>query len=79
VRLVIEGPAAGQWLIPLDGRLPGPDQPPCEPVAELVMDGVEFCQLAAAHRDPEQLPVGEYGDRAAIREVLAAVPLLSRP
>ncbi|MCC9306727.1 MDMPI N domain containing protein [Kitasatospora sp. RB6PN24] len=79
VRLVIEGPAAGQWLIPLDGRSTAPEQPPVEPVAELVMDGVEFCQLAAAHRDPEHLPVGEYGDRAAIREVLAAVPLLSRP
>ncbi|TQF03817.1 MDMPI N domain containing protein [Kitasatospora acidiphila] len=79
VRLVIEGPAAGQWLIPLDGRPSAPEQPPSEPVAELVMDGVEFCALAAAHRDPEHLPVGEYGDRAAIREVLAAVPLLSRP
>jgi hypothetical protein len=81
LRLVIEGPASGQWLVPLDG--PAPPGPPAEwslePVAELVMDGVEFCQLAAAHRDPAQLPVGEYGDRAAIRELLAAVPLLSRP
>ncbi|GAA1980453.1 maleylpyruvate isomerase N-terminal domain-containing protein [Kitasatospora viridis] len=92
LRLVIEGPAAGQWLIPLDPPADGPTSGPAsgptarpvapavsEPVAELVMDGVEFCQLAAAHRDPEHLPVGEYGDRAAIREVLSAVPLLSRP
>ncbi|GAB2709917.1 zf-HC2 domain-containing protein [Kitasatospora kifunensis] len=93
VRLVIEGPANGQWLIPLDG--PPRDEASGEPgtasdlvaenlaaenpVAELVIDGVEFCQLAAAHRDPDRLPVGEYGDRAAIREVLTAVPLLSRP
>lgn len=75
LRLVIEGPGAGEWLIPLDGEQPRQT----EPVAELVMDGVEFCQLAAAHRDPDRLPVGEYGDRAAIREVLTAVPLLSRP
>ncbi|PYC85359.1 MDMPI N domain containing protein [Streptomyces tateyamensis] len=81
LRLVIEGPAAGEWLVPLDGT--APPGPPAEwtvpPVAELVMDGVEFCQLAAAHRDPEQLPVGQYGDRASIRALLAAVPLLSRP
>ncbi|WP_051969959.1 zf-HC2 domain-containing protein [Kitasatospora azatica] len=81
LRLVIEGPASGEWLIPLDGpaRQASPEPPQADPVAELVMDGVEFCQLAAAHRDPEHLPVGEYGDRAAIRELLTAVPLLSRP
>ncbi|MFI9270770.1 zf-HC2 domain-containing protein [Kitasatospora sp. NPDC052896] len=76
LRLVIEGPAAGEWLIPLD---PTADPAPAGPVAELVVDGVEFCQLAAAHRDPDRLPVGEFGDRAAIREVLTALPLLSRP
>ncbi|MFE0461357.1 anti-sigma factor family protein [Kitasatospora sp. NPDC058965] len=81
LRLVIEGSAAGEWLVPLDG--PAPPGPPAgwalEPVAELVLDGVEFCQLAAAHRDPDRLPVGESGDRSAIRELLTAVPLLSRP
>ncbi|MCX4747275.1 maleylpyruvate isomerase N-terminal domain-containing protein [Kitasatospora sp. NBC_01287] len=84
LRLVIEGPASGEWLIPLDGGPPDATAaaalaPPGDPVAEVVIDGVEFCQLAAAHRDPERLPVGEHGDRAAIRELLAAVPLLSRP
>ncbi|MGF1425191.1 zf-HC2 domain-containing protein [Kitasatospora sp. LaBMicrA B282] len=81
VRLVVEGPASGEWLIPLDGPrpdAPGPE-PMADPVAELVIDGVEFCQLAAAHRDPDHLPVGEFGDRTAIRELLTAVPLLSRP
>ncbi|MET9399052.1 zf-HC2 domain-containing protein [Kitasatospora sp. NPDC002965] len=77
VRLVIDGPAAGEWLIPLDGPESGP--PGGEPVAALVLDGLEFCQLAAAHRDPDRVPVGEHGDRAAIREVLRATPLLSRP
>ncbi|MEU9128322.1 sigma factor [Kitasatospora sp. NPDC048540] len=75
LRLVIDGPAAGEWRIPLDGLQDdgGP------PVAEMVLDGLEFCYLAAAHRDPDLLPVGRHGDLAAIREVLHAVPLLSRP
>ncbi|MBV6698576.1 zf-HC2 domain-containing protein [Kitasatospora aureofaciens] len=82
LRLVIDGPAAGEWLIPLDGTAPDDRQsgpPGGEPVASMVLDGLEFCQLAAAHRDPDRLPVGEHGDRAAIREVLHALPLLSRP
>ncbi|MFE7561056.1 zf-HC2 domain-containing protein [Kitasatospora sp. NPDC057500] len=77
IRLVIDGPASGEWLIPLDGPDAGP--PVGEPVAAMVLDGLEFCQLAAAHRDPDRLPVGEHGDRAAIREVLHAATLLSRP
>ncbi|MER7755658.1 zf-HC2 domain-containing protein [Kitasatospora sp. NPDC097643] len=77
LRLVVDGPAAGEWLIPLDGPDPGP--PGGEPVASMVLEGLELCQLAAAHRDPDRLPVGEHGDRAAIREVLHALPLLSRP
>ncbi|MDH6577626.1 maleylpyruvate isomerase family mycothiol-dependent enzyme [Kitasatospora sp. MAP5-34] len=77
LRLVVEGPAAGEWLVPLDG----PDSPAGtgEPVASMVLDGLEFCYLAAAHRDPGRVPVGEYGDRDAVREVLRAAPLLSRP
>ncbi|MEW1908585.1 zf-HC2 domain-containing protein [Kitasatospora sp. NPDC085895] len=74
LRLVIDGPAAGEWLIPLDG--PGG---PAEPVAEMALDGLEFCYLAAAHRDPDLIPVGREGDREAIRQVLHALPLLSRP
>ncbi|WP_431679982.1 MDMPI N domain containing protein [Kitasatospora sp. KL5] len=74
LRLVIDGPAAGEWLIPLDGAGEG-----AEPVAEMALDGLEFCYLAAAHRDPDRIPVGEEGDREAIRQVLHALPLLSRP
>ncbi|MFD8701151.1 zf-HC2 domain-containing protein [Kitasatospora sp. NPDC059648] len=77
LRLVVDGPAAGEWLVPLDGEQAGP--PGGEPVASMVLDGLELCQLAAAHRDPDRLPVGEHGDRAAVREVLHALPLLSRP
>ena len=77
LRLVIDGPATGEWLIPLDGS--APPYGGAEPVAAMVLDGLEFCRLAAGHRDPERMPVGEHGDRAAIREVLRAAPLLSRP
>ncbi|MFE4973428.1 zf-HC2 domain-containing protein [Kitasatospora sp. NPDC056651] len=75
VRLVVDGPAGGEWLITLDEG----DGGGAEPVASMVLDGLELCQLAAAHRDPDRLPVGEHGDRAAVREVLHALPLLSRP
>ncbi|WP_316526782.1 zf-HC2 domain-containing protein [Kitasatospora brasiliensis] len=77
VRLVVEGPAGGEWLIALDGEDGGAAG--AEPVASMVLDGLELCQLAAAHRDPDRLPVGTHGDRAAVREVLHALPLLSRP
>ncbi|WP_031063675.1 zf-HC2 domain-containing protein [Streptomyces sp. NRRL WC-3742] len=77
LRLVVDGPAGGEWLVPLDGPQAGP--PAGEPVATMLMDALELCQLAAAHRDPDRLPVGSHGDRAAVREVLHALPLLSRP
>ncbi|MEV7600208.1 zf-HC2 domain-containing protein [Kitasatospora sp. NPDC089797] len=92
LRLVVDGPAAGEWLVPLDAGPTGPagsggsvgSTAPTgpadgEPVASMVLDGLELCQLAAAHRDPDRLPVGEHGDRAAVREVLHALPLLARP
>ncbi|MGW7443816.1 zf-HC2 domain-containing protein [Kitasatospora sp. NPDC054795] len=83
VRLMVDGPAGGEWLITLDGgdgAAVGSGGPPGgEPVASMVLDGLELCQLAAAHRDPDRLPVGEHGDRSAVREVLHALPLLSRP
>ncbi|GAA2252736.1 MULTISPECIES: hypothetical protein [Kitasatospora] len=77
VRMVADGPGGGEWLIPLDG----PESPPddTDPVASMVLDGLDFCRLAAAHEQPEHVLVGEFGDRAAIREVLRAAPLLSRP
>ena len=79
--LVIEGPAAGEWLIPLDeGAVARADATAdATPVASLVMDGLEFCCLAAAHRDPDRMPVGQHGDRSAVRDVLRAIPLLSHP
>ncbi|KJK57899.1 zf-HC2 domain-containing protein [Saccharothrix sp. ST-888] len=77
VRMVADGPGGGEWLIPLDGLESPPGR--ADPVASMVLDGLDFCRLAAAHHDPDHLMVGEFGDRAAIREVLRATLLLSRP
>ncbi|MGK4582542.1 zf-HC2 domain-containing protein [Kitasatospora sp. HPMI-4] len=77
VRMVADGPGGGEWLIPLDG--PGPPPDDADPIASMVLDGLDFCRLAAAHQHPEHVLVGEFGDRTAIREVLRAAPLLSRP
>ena len=81
VKLIIEGPGTSEWLVPLE-PLPqgsGPLSPDTDPVAVIAIDGVEFCFLCAAHRDPDRLPCGVTGDRAAARDLLHAARLLSRP
>ena len=78
VRLIIEGRGSSEWLVPLEADTPAPP-PDTEPVAVLAIDGVEFCHLAAAHRDADRLPCGITGDRAAARDLLHAARLLSRP
>jgi hypothetical protein len=79
LKLIIEGRGESEWLVPLDG-------PPCAEVpadaratSSLAIDGVEFCFLTAARRDPRRVPVGVTGDAASARDVLSAAPLLSRP
>lgn len=81
VRLIIEGPGSGQWLIPLAPLPEGSPSLPAdvEPIAVVAVDGVEFCFLCAAHRDPDRVPYGITGDRAAARDLLHAARLLSRP
>ncbi|MEY9847487.1 hypothetical protein ABH940_004581 [Streptacidiphilus sp. BW17] len=78
VKLIVEGRGEGEWLVPLDapGWVPPAD---AEPTATLAIDGVEFCFLCAARRDPHRVPVGIKGDAAAARDLLAAARLLSRP
>ncbi|QMU74979.1 MDMPI N domain containing protein [Streptacidiphilus sp. PB12-B1b] len=78
VKLVIEGRGESEWLIPLEPDAP-PPPPGTPPVATLALDGVEFCFLAAARRDPDRLPCGITGDRATAHDVLHATRLLSRP
>jgi hypothetical protein len=76
LRLEIEGDGGGDWYLPLDS--PGATASPDSMVAHVAMDGVEFCQLAAGHVEPERAAAGQLGDRTAIREVLYAAASLSR-
>lgn len=74
--LEIEGAGGGQWYLPLDS--PGAVASRDHTVAHVALDGVEFCQLAAGHLEPERIAVGQYGDRDVIRDVLYATASLSR-
>ncbi|WP_051945166.1 zf-HC2 domain-containing protein [Streptacidiphilus rugosus] len=78
LKLIIEGRGESEWLIPLDDPTWTPP-PGTEPTSTLAIDGVEFCFLCAARRDPARVPVGILGDHAPARDLLAAAPLLSRP
>lgn len=76
LRLEIEGSGGGEWLIPLDS--PGAVGSAEYEVAHVVLDGVEFCRLAAGHVPPADAAAGQLGDRDAIRDVLFAAASLSR-
>ncbi|WP_447039074.1 zf-HC2 domain-containing protein [Streptomyces sp. DSM 118878] len=76
LRLEIEGLGGGEWFIPLDS--PGATASAEREVAHVVLDGVEFCRLAAGHVSPEEAAAGQDGDREAIRDVLFSTASLSR-
>lgn len=76
IRLEVEGPGGGDWYVPLDSPAAIPS--PGESVAHIALDGVEFCQLTAGHRDPEDMAAGTSGDPAAVLDVLYAAASLSR-
>ncbi|EGX54818.1 hypothetical protein SZN_35992, partial [Streptomyces zinciresistens K42] len=76
LRLEIEGPGGGQWLIPLDS--PAAVGSADHEVAHVALDGAEFCRLAAGHVPPEEAAAGQQGDRGAIRDFLLAAASLSR-
>ncbi|WP_371677310.1 zf-HC2 domain-containing protein [Streptomyces sp. NBC_01276] len=76
LHLEIEGAGGGSWDIALDSPAAKPSRE--HTVAEVALDGVEFCQLAAGHISPEDAAVGQTGDREAIRDVLFAAASLSR-
>ncbi|WP_449343264.1 maleylpyruvate isomerase family mycothiol-dependent enzyme [Streptomyces silvisoli] len=76
VHLELEGDGGGNWFIPLDS--PAAVGSKAGSVAQVALEATEFCQLAAGHREPEELAVGQAGDRQAIRDVLAATASLSR-
>ncbi|MEU3915600.1 MULTISPECIES: zf-HC2 domain-containing protein [unclassified Streptomyces] len=76
LHLEIEGAGGGGWDIALDSPAAKPSRE--HTVAEVALDGLEFCQLAAGHISPEEAAVGQTGDREAIRDVLFAAASLSR-
>lgn len=76
LHLEIEGAGGGHWFIALDS--PAARGSREHAVAQVAMDGVEFCQLLAGHVPPEEAAVGQDGDREAIRDVLSAAAGLSR-
>ncbi|MEV0989711.1 zf-HC2 domain-containing protein [Streptomyces sp. NPDC049949] len=76
LHLEIEGAGGGSWDIALDSPAAKPSAE--HTVAQIALDGAEFCQLAAGHISPEEAAVGQHGDREAIRDVLFAAASLSR-
>ncbi|MFE3071852.1 maleylpyruvate isomerase N-terminal domain-containing protein [Streptomyces sp. NPDC059247] len=76
LHLEVEGAGGGHWYIALDS--PAAIGSPDLSVAQVAMDGAEFCQLVAGHISPEEAAVGQDGDREAIRDVLSAAASLSR-
>ncbi|MFJ2935946.1 maleylpyruvate isomerase N-terminal domain-containing protein [Streptomyces sp. NPDC087219] len=76
LHLEVEGAGGGHWYIALDS--PAALGSPERVVAQVAMDGVEFCQLVAGHISPEEAAAGQDGDREAIRDVLSAAASLSR-
>ncbi|MFB7289481.1 maleylpyruvate isomerase N-terminal domain-containing protein [Actinacidiphila glaucinigra] len=74
--LHVEGSGGGHWYISLDS--PGAIGTPEAVVAEIAVDQLDFCQLAAGHIAPGRIAAGRDGDSAAIRDVLHATASLSR-
>ncbi|MFF5448111.1 maleylpyruvate isomerase N-terminal domain-containing protein [Streptomyces sp. NPDC012888] len=76
LHLEIEGVGGGSWDIALDS--PAAATSADHTVAEIALDGVEFCQLTAGRVTPDEAAAGQHGDREAIRDVLFAAASLSR-
>ncbi|GAA3071633.1 zf-HC2 domain-containing protein [Streptomyces roseofulvus] len=64
LHLEVEGAGGGHWYIALDS--PAALGSPDHVVAQVAMDGVEFCQLVAGHISPQEAAAGQDGDREAI-------------
>lgn len=76
LHLEIEGAGGGDWFIALDS--PAAVGSRERSVAQVALDGVEFCQLVAGRVSPEDAAAGQEGDREAIRDVLFAAATMSR-
>jgi len=75
VQLHLTGAGGGTWTVPLDPAVTIPAA--VRPSAEVALDVVEFCRLAADRRDPGRIAVEVRGDTALAREFLAAVPAMA--
>lgn len=76
LHLEVEGSGGGNWYIALDS--PAAVGSADHAVAQVALDGVEFCRLVAGHVAPRDAAAGQDGDREAISEVLFAAAALSR-
>ncbi|MFD3610278.1 zf-HC2 domain-containing protein [Streptomyces atroolivaceus] len=76
LHLEVEGRGGGDWYIALDS--PAALGSADHTVAQVALDGVEFCRLVAGHVPPVEAAAGQEGDREAIRDVLFAAASLSR-
>jgi hypothetical protein len=76
LHLEVEGSGGGNWYIALDS--PAAVGTADRSVAQVALDGVEFCRLVAGHVSPQEAAAGQDGDREAIRDVLFAAASLSR-
>ncbi|MFD4032206.1 maleylpyruvate isomerase N-terminal domain-containing protein [Streptomyces sp. NPDC058637] len=76
LHLEVEGRGGGNWYIALDS--PAAVGSPEHTVAQVALDGVEFCRLVAGHVPPVEAAAGQQGDREAISDVLFAAASLSR-
>ncbi|MEU2246969.1 zf-HC2 domain-containing protein [Streptomyces sp. NPDC019224] len=76
LHLEIEGSGGGDWYVALDS--PAALGSAEHTVAQVALDGVEFCRLVAGHVPPVDAAAGRSGDREAIRDVLFTAASLSR-
>ncbi len=67
-RLVLTGPAGGDWTLPLR-----PADPTRPPDVTVTMDAVEFCYLLGNRRDPVSVPHTVAGDAALAATLLRAI------
>jgi uncharacterized protein (TIGR03083 family) len=71
-RLILAGPAGGDWTISPAVR----DAAARAPDATVTMDAVEFCYLLGNRRDPDSVPHRVEGDPAVAATLLRAVTTL---
>jgi uncharacterized protein (TIGR03083 family) len=72
-RLVLEGPAGGDWTISPAGQEAGARR---AADATITMDAVEFCYLLGNRRDPDSVPHRVEGDPAVAATLLRAATTL---